>query len=83
MTSRRTHRTSDLQPELPLPSAAAPPGRSEARRAPRPAEWRLDEHTKQIGRQGVAAARAALRSHPAPDRGPHPAGDRDRTGRAA
>jgi hypothetical protein len=25
-----------------------------------PDDWRLDEHTKQVGRQGIAAARAAL-----------------------
>jgi hypothetical protein len=24
--------------------------------------WRLDEHTREVGRQGVAAARAALRA---------------------
>ena len=27
---------------------------------PKPADWRLDERTRQLGRQGVAAARAAL-----------------------
>jgi hypothetical protein len=26
----------------------------------RPAEWRLDEQTREIGRQGLAEARAAL-----------------------
>jgi hypothetical protein len=34
---------------------------------PAPPVWRLDEHTRQVGRMGVAAARAALRtarSHP-------------------
>jgi hypothetical protein len=25
-----------------------------------PNDWRLDEHTKEVGRQGIAAARAAL-----------------------
>lgn len=25
-------------------------------------DWRLDEHTRQVGRQGVAAAREALRA---------------------
>ena len=33
--------------------------------------WRLDEHTKRIGRNGIAAARAALREsrprYPVPD----------------
>ena len=26
-----------------------------------PRDWQLDDHTRQLGRQGVAAARAALR----------------------
>jgi hypothetical protein len=26
----------------------------------RDVDWRLDEHTKQLGRQGIAAARQAL-----------------------
>ena len=30
-------------------------------------EWRLDDHTREIGRQGIAAARAALRSARTPD----------------
>lgn len=29
-------------------------------------DWRLDEHTKEIGRQGIARARAALRRAGAP-----------------
>jgi len=35
------------QERLPLPGAA-------------PAEWRLDEHTREVGRRGLAEARAAL-----------------------
>jgi hypothetical protein len=27
---------------------------------PNPADWRLDEPTKQLGREGIAMARAAL-----------------------
>ncbi len=30
--------------------------------APEPTHWRLDEETREIGRQGLAKARAALRS---------------------
>lgn len=31
--------------------------------------WRLDEHTKEVGRRGVADARAALAAHhPDPER---------------
>ena len=29
---------------------------------PAPPAWRLDEHTREVGRLGVAAARAALRT---------------------
>ena len=38
-------------------------------------DWRLDEHTRQVGRRGVAAAREALRAAvtPTDDRtGGHP-----------
>jgi hypothetical protein len=27
---------------------------------PKTVDWRLDEHTKEVGRQGIAAARRAL-----------------------
>ncbi len=27
-------------------------------------DWRLDDHTREVGRRGIAAARAALRSSP-------------------
>jgi hypothetical protein len=47
-------RNRDLyQPPLPLPTPAPTV-------APRPGDWRLDEKTRRAGRQGVAAARAAL-----------------------
>jgi hypothetical protein len=38
-----------------------------------PSPWRLDEHTREVGRAGIARARAALcagLSGPAPDRPP-------------
>ncbi len=28
-----------------------------------PTDWRIDEHTKEIGRRGLARARAVLQSH--------------------
>jgi len=49
-----------LQPPLPLvdpgeaPVVSTPSGTG--------AEWRLDEHTREVGRRGIAAAREALRS---------------------
>ena len=33
---------------------------------PREVSWRLDEHTKAVGRQGLARARAALAAAPNP-----------------
>lgn len=32
-----------------------------------PRDWRMDERTREIGRRGVAAARAALAAHARPD----------------
>ena len=42
-------------------------------------EWRLDERTREVGRQGLAAAREALRrgsERAAPPGGPRPHGGR-------
>jgi hypothetical protein len=39
----------------------------------RRADWRLDAHTRAIGRQGLAAARAALRAAARPTGEPVPA----------
>ncbi len=64
MTVDRTSRRSGYQPQLPLPvSACDRPGDP----APSPPAdgWRLDEHTRQVGRRGVAAARALLQGSPA------------------
>ncbi len=36
-----------------------------------PRSWRLDDHTRQVGREGIAAARAALRAALAHQRGGH------------
>ena len=34
----------------------------DAENGARSSDWRLDEHTREIGRNGIAAARAALRA---------------------
>ena len=39
-----------------------------------PSPWRLDEHTREVGRAGVAQARAALREALA--KAQHPSADR-------
>jgi hypothetical protein len=63
MTSDRRHRSRPSQPQLPL---AAPedngPGLEQepSGTSGRDRQWRLDEQTRQIGRQGIAAARARL-----------------------
>jgi len=64
MTVNRTSRRSGYQPQLPLPvSACDLPGDPAASW---PADdWRLDEHTRHVGRRGVAAARALLEGSPA------------------
>lgn len=51
------------QARAPRPPASAPttrPRRGSARRTPTAHPYRLDEHTRQVGLQGVAAARAVL-----------------------
>jgi hypothetical protein len=43
--------------------ALLPPGARSDERRPRPFDdgsWELDEHTREVGRQGLAAARQAL-----------------------
>ena len=49
-----------LQPQLPLPEIE--PTVSPVAAGDDEPEWRLDEHTRQVGRQGIASARARLRS---------------------
>lgn len=46
-----------------------------------PPSWRLDERTREVGRRGVAEARAALRAALAADG--HRAGDDDHRGQSA
>ncbi|HEV3265713.1 MAG TPA: hypothetical protein VG014_09320 [Acidimicrobiales bacterium] len=82
MRSNRPSRKPAHQPELPLAggnTAEPAPSASE----PRPPEWRLDERTRLIGRQGIAAARALLAAHdPADHRSDGPGRGRH-SGRAA
>jgi hypothetical protein len=61
------------QPALPLDEPSPP------RRAPA-VDWRLDEHTRLVGRAGVAAARAALTSPANGVPSPHPASGADHDG---
>ena len=51
-----------LQPQLPLLDAE-PDAADRNRQAPsdEDRDWRLDAHTREVGRRGIAAARANLR----------------------
>jgi hypothetical protein len=77
MSTRHRPRTSTTQPELPL---ASPPAPTDGRR---PGDWHLDEVTRRLGRDGVAAARALLGESGGTDGRKRPEGERQRTGRAA
>jgi len=68
MSTNDDDRTFGLQLPLPLletaptgPVAVPDPAPEDGAR-PEPS-WRLDEHTRAVGRRGVAEARARLRSH--------------------
>jgi len=81
------------QPPLPLVDAEPPDDATATLDADAPdtvahdavtdAEWRLDEHTRMVGRMGIASARAHLKKAPTPagPRGTTP--DRRAPGRAA
>ena len=75
------------QPPLPLVEAmveAAVEADGDGPPEPRTdAEWRLDEHTRMVGRMGIAAARARLRSSAMQHTGPGRGTDRREPGRAA
>ena len=77
MSQNPDARTYGHQPRLPLVEAESSTGTE--RSADEQAEWRLDEHTRLVGRMGIAAARARLRS---PNR-PSPGDGGDARGRAA
>jgi len=76
-------------PQPPLPLVDADGGTAGPVPPDSDAEWRLDEHTRDIGRRGIAAARARLRSssgaarRAGPDRGPGPGAPAHAPGRAA
>ncbi|HEX3461025.1 MAG TPA: hypothetical protein VHT49_08980 [Acidimicrobiales bacterium] len=80
MKSSRPRRQAAHQPELPL--AGTQPGESTPPKAG-PPEWRLDERTRLVGRQGIAAARALLAAHDPTRQGPDGTGNRRQSGRAA
>ena len=60
MSHRTEARIHGHQPPLPLVETDDDTGSSTV--SGPDAEWRLDEHTREVGRLGIAAARAALRS---------------------
>ena len=86
MTQNHEARIRGLQPALPLidpPSTVEDDDRSGPE-----SEWHLDEHTREVGRLGIAAARAALRASVESRRngtggGPTPDAGRSAPGRAA
>ncbi len=83
MTVDRTSTRSDHQPTLPF--AVPVPDRADGcgARADPGHDWRLDEHTRRVGRRGVAAARALLEgASAAPENPAGPQGGRA-AGRAA
>ena len=63
MSQRHQTRKGKLQPQLPLLDSVPDDGR---RRGPADlemdADWHLDAHTREVGRRGIAAARAQLRN---------------------
>jgi len=81
MSQNPSARMHGLQTQLPLADpdrAAAGPPSTEA-----DAEWRLDEHTREVGRRGIAEARARLRTASPARHGGHGHGPTDGTpGRA-
>jgi hypothetical protein len=64
MTVDHTSHRSGYQPQLPLPASAGDHPGDSVPTVPAYG-WRLDEHTRQVGRRGVAAARALLEGTPA------------------
>ena len=78
-TALRNH---GLQPPLPLVEPEVP---DDASPGPTVADWQLDERTREVGRRGIAAARARLRHATGAARDGTPATDdlRHAPGRAA
>jgi hypothetical protein len=83
MAPARRYRRRSSQPELPLRVDDAVPAGGPKGEGPT-ATWRLDEHTRQVGQRGIAAARAQLAASTTVDVGDQAAlGRRQRTERAA
>jgi hypothetical protein len=82
MRSNRPRRQAAHQPELPL-AGTQPSGSTSPAPKVGPPEWRLDEHTRSIGRQGIAAARALLEAHDPTRQRPDGTGSSRQSGRAA
>ena len=63
MSQNIESRIRGLQPQLPLLGADPDrAGRSDDDPSDEDRDWHLDEHTREIGRRGIAAARAHLRT---------------------
>jgi len=63
MSQNHEARIRGLQPQLPLLDADADEaGKIHDTPSDVDREWRLDAHTREVGRRGIAAARAHLRS---------------------
>ena len=67
MSQNLETRIRGLQPQLPLldaePSAEPPPEVTGGAALDEDRDWRLDDHTREVGRLGIAAARARLHRH--------------------
>lgn len=59
MATARRHRSRISQPELPLPAPDGDSPEGPAGATPL-VDWRLDERTRTVGLEGIAAARAQL-----------------------
>jgi hypothetical protein len=82
MAPARRPRSRTSQPELPLPVAKAVPSACTTG-DDTVTDWRIDEHTRMVGRQGIAAARAQLATADIGGSERPVALDHGRTGRAA
>jgi len=81
MSQHPPARIHGLQTPLPLVDPVTPPG--DRPPADADAEWRLDEHTREVGRRGIAEARARLHAASAARHAGHDSGPSDGTTRRA
>ncbi len=82
MATARRHRSRTSQPELPLPAPEGGAANGTGGGTP-VTDWRLDERTRKVGLQGIAAARARLAATADPNGGRSTAADHHEAGRAA